>query len=110
MKVRVGQILFYVPTLLDRIDQPYNVREGYKVRVINLHGAPKANTMGHCYVELLEDEAGNYFPAVQGQRGEVHQPFGGLVCCNSLHTRADYVAYLKAKIAAHKSEDNEVLA
>ena len=91
-KVRVGQVFFYVPVLLDFGNPPYNVREGYKVRVVNMPGCPKANTMantmGHCYVELLEDERGDRFPAQQGQRG-MKQPFGGLVCTNSLHTQAE---------------------
>ena len=100
-KVRVGQVIFYVPTLLDRSDPPYNVLEGYKVRVINMHGCPPANTMGHCYVELLADEQGRHFVPCK-VRGKEQQSFGGLVCTNSLHTQAEYVEYLKAKIAKHE--------
>jgi hypothetical protein len=39
---------------------------GDEVRVINLYGCPKANTMGHCHIETLGGE------------------FAGLVLTNSL--------------------------
>ena len=66
-KVRVNSIYTYDPVILDRIDGRTNLRVGDKVRVINVFGAPKANTMGHCYV------------------GDVQtREFIGLVCTNSL--------------------------
>jgi hypothetical protein len=80
-KVRAGEHYYYVPTLLDRCSPPYNVEEGNEVVVVNLHGCPKANTMGHCHVNHLNGE------------------FAGLVCTNSLHTKAEYIEYLKKKIA-----------
>ena len=83
-KVRVGQKFYFVPVLIDRISKPYNVEEGDLVTVTNLHGCPKANTMGHCYV--MHHDGG----------------FGGLVCTNSLVTREEYIAYLKMKISEHE--------
>jgi len=82
MKVRVGQVLYYVANLLDRCDGQTGLAEGTQVKVINLHGCPPANTMGHCYVG----------DTITGK-------FIGMVCTNSLHTKADYIQYLKAQIA-----------
>src|SRR5271166_2831399 len=66
-RVRVGSIYLYDPVLLDKFARHLTgVRRGSTVRVINVHGCPPANTMGHCYVETLEGE------------------FLGLVCSNSL--------------------------
>ena len=79
-KVRVGKQYIYSPNLLDMVDGRVNLKDGDVVTVVNLHGCPKANTMGHCYVSL---------------RGT----FAGLVHCNSLHTKAEYIAWLKREIA-----------
>lgn len=56
-RVRVGATYRYEPVLIDTINPPYGVdREGVMlaagdvVKVGNLPGAPKANTMGHCYI------------------------------------------------------------
>ncbi len=38
-----------------------NLKPGQVVRVYNVHGCPKANTMGHCYVQ---DEAGTFLGLV----------------------------------------------
>ncbi len=65
-KVRVNHTYRYDPVLLDVIHPPYNVRPGDVVRVVNLPGCPRANTMGHCHVQHLDGK------------------FAGLVCCNSL--------------------------
>ncbi len=65
-RVRVGSKYRFEPVMLDRLHPPYNVRPGDIVRVVNLHGCPKANTMGHCHVEHFDGA------------------FGGLVCTNSL--------------------------
>lgn len=81
MKVKAGTEYIYHPNLLDRIDGRTNLRSGDRVRVVNLQGAPKCNTMGHAHVE---DLAGALI---------------GLVHVNSLHTKAAYIAYLKAEIA-----------
>jgi len=83
MRVRVNSVYVYSPNLLDKCDARTNLKDGELVRVVNLHGAPKANTMGHCYVV----------------RVDAPEQFVGLVHCNSLHTRANYIAYLRAKIA-----------
>jgi hypothetical protein len=69
-RVKVGSLYVYRPVLLDLIDSPYNIEAGDVVRVVNLPGCPKANTMGHCHV-------------VHAESGE----FAGLVCTNSLEPR-----------------------
>lgn len=85
MKVRVGTEYIYYPNLLDRIDGRTSLVPGDIVRVINLPGAPKANTMGHCYV---------------GNRADGH--FIGMVHTNSLHSMSDrqlVIDALKADVA-----------
>ena len=86
MKVRYGQHLFYVPNLLDRIDGRTSLTEGDEVVVIKVSGCPAANVVGHCYVGDPNDA----------------DKFIGMVHTNSLHTRSDYVQYLREKIAAHE--------
>lgn len=49
-KVKAGNVYKYVPALLDIIDARTNLKPGDLVRVVNLPGCPKANTMGHCHV------------------------------------------------------------
>jgi hypothetical protein len=50
MRVRVGGIYKYTGNgLFDALDG-HPVTPGTLVKVINLPGAPKANTMGHCYI------------------------------------------------------------
>jgi hypothetical protein len=83
-KVRVNSVYVYHPNLLDRIDGRTNLQSGDTVRVVNLHGCPKANTMGHCHV-------------ADTKTGE----FIGLVHCNSLHTKQEYIDYLKREIAKY---------
>ena len=80
-RVRVNAHYIYSPNLLDRCDGRTRLVDGEEVIVVNLHGAPKANTMGHCYVNRLDGS------------------FGGMVHCNSLHTKAEYRAWLVATIA-----------
>jgi len=65
MRVRVGSRYTYEPVPFDRCNPPFGVTAGDTVTVINLPGAPKANTMGMCYVA----------------KGGV---FGGMVMTNSL--------------------------
>ena len=72
-KVRVGAKYRYEPVMLDVCSPPIAVglgklKAGDVVRVVNLQGCPKANTMGHCHFELLGEYSG----------------FGGLCCTNSL--------------------------
>ena len=68
-RVRVNSIYRYEPVLIYRCNPPYNIKAGELVRVVNLHGCPKANTMGHCHVQHLDGS------------------FAGLVCTNSLEKR-----------------------
>ena len=72
----------YHPNLLDMVDARTNLKSGDMVRVINLYGCPPANTMGHCYVSDVTT-------------GE----FIGMVSTNSLHTKQEYIEYLKREIA-----------
>jgi hypothetical protein len=60
-RVRVGSKYRFEPNMLDTVDAPYGVRAGILhkgdiVRVINKHGCPKVNTMGHCYIETMSGE------------------------------------------------------
>ncbi|MGB6679129.1 MAG: hypothetical protein WBE44_20710 [Terriglobales bacterium] len=87
MRVRVNSIYIFHANLLDIVDGRTNLQSGDVVRVVNLPSAPPANTMGQCYVADIKTGA-----------------FIGMVSTNSLHTRAEYVAYLRERIAAH--EDN----
>ena len=86
-KVRVNGIYVYDPVLLDQFDSRTPLRKGDTVKVVNLPGCPKANTMGHCHV--VDPETGKFI---------------GLVCCNSLvkatSDRArSIIAELKAEYA-----------
>ncbi len=81
-RVRVGANYIYKPNLLDIVDGRTGLTEGTEVKVINVHGCPKANVMGHCYVG----------DAVTGK-------VIGMVSTNSLHTTAEYIEYLKSEIA-----------
>jgi hypothetical protein len=65
-RVRVNNLYRFEPVLLDRIDARTNLKSGAIVRVVNLPGCPKANTMGHAHIA---DPDGNFI---------------GLVCTNSL--------------------------
>jgi len=87
MRVRVGQVLIYHPNLLDKIDPHNCCTEGDTVKVINLRGAPKANTMEHCHVDLLASADGKKYTQA-GTQGM----FGGLVHTNSLYTKVEYTA------------------
>jgi len=58
-KVRVGARYYYNPVPFDQINQPYGVQNGTlkvgdRVKVTNLHSAPKANVMGMCYIQTLD--------------------------------------------------------
>jgi len=81
-KVRVGAKYVYHPVLLDRLDKPYNIKDGDLVKVVNLRGCPRSNTMGHAHVEHLDGK------------------FGGLVCCNSLIPLREELERLKLKVMA----------
>jgi len=86
VKVRYGQILYYVPNLLDRIDGRTSISVGDAVKVIKVAGCPAANVMGHCYV------------------GDVNTGhFLGMVHTNSLHTKAEYAEWLRSEIAKREA-------
>jgi hypothetical protein len=70
MKVRANTEYIYYPNVLDKIDGRTTLLPGDIVKVVNLPGCPKANTMQHAHVTL------------NGQ-------FAGLVHCNSLHKLSD---------------------
>lgn len=80
MKVRAGSVYVYHPALIDAIDGRTSLVSGDVVRVVNLPGCPKANTMGHCHVADM----------TTGQ-------FIGLVCTGSLHTMSDYMDWLNSE-------------
>lgn len=51
-KVRVGKKYIFEPVFIDRMDMhKHNIVSGSVVTVVNLSGCPKANTMGHCYIQ-----------------------------------------------------------
>lgn len=53
-RVRVNSKYVFNPVPLDCFDSRHTAKVGQVVRVVNLHGAPKANTMGHCYINSLQ--------------------------------------------------------
>ena len=65
-RVRVNSAYTYDPVRMDIFDPPYDIEEGDSVKVVNLPGCPKANSMGMCHVQHLDGR------------------FAGLVCVNSL--------------------------
>ena len=81
-KVQNGRVYYYLPNLLDMVDARTSLKSGDCVRVKSLPGCPPANTMGHAHV--CNPETGEFI---------------GLVHCNSLHTREEYVNYLRRTIA-----------
>ena len=85
MTVKPNHVYIYSPNLLDQIDGRTDLKDGEEVKVINLPGAPKCNTMHHAHVQRLDGS------------------FAGLVHTNSLHTLEDYMAYLRGKIAEHET-------
>lgn len=97
-RVRAGQQFYYVPVFIDRVSPPYDVHVGDFVEVVNLPGCPKANTMGHCHVNVVMRANGVATPGT----------FGGLVCTNSLVTREEYMEYLRSTIAKHDERVNQV--
>jgi hypothetical protein len=67
VKVKANATYRYNPVLLDQFDSRTSLQKGDLVRVVNLPGCPRANTMGHCHV--ADPTTGHFI---------------GLVCCNSL--------------------------
>ena len=69
-RVRAGSLYVYRPNLFDVINPPFGAVPNDIVRVVNLPGCPKANTMGMCHIQAQE------LPGVWR--------FAGMVCCASL--------------------------
>lgn len=83
MRVTANREYIYYPNLLDRIDGRTALVPGDVVRVVNLPGCPRANTMRHAHVQL-------------------NGRFVGLVHVNSLHPLSDaplVVARIKEDLA-----------
>jgi hypothetical protein len=89
-RVRVGSLYIYHANLRDATDGRTNLKTGEVVKVVNMHGCPPANTMGHCYVVRKDDVT----------------TFVGLVHTNSLHSKKDYAAYLRERIAEIERKKN----
>ena len=84
-RVRAGSVYVYHPAGADLWDARTDLKEGDHVRVVNLPGCPRANTMGHAHVQRLDGS------------------FAGLVLTASLDSVQEYRAYLQRKIAAMES-------
>lgn len=72
-KVRVNSKYVYNPVSIDQFNPPVGIQEGWIkpgdiVRVGNLYGCPKANTMGQAYIFNMDGK------------------FCGMVCTNSLES------------------------
>lgn len=90
MRVKANATYIFSPNMLDKIDGRTDLQDGEEVRVVNLPGCPKANTMQHAHVQRLDGT------------------FAGLVHCNSLHTKADYIEHLRNRLAVLDAEKREV--
>lgn len=100
-KVRVNAKYIYNPCIWDSKIQPPvgavqgDLNTGDEVRVVNLPGCPKANTMGQCYIATPDKS----------------QKFLGMVHTSSLETPAEYAAFLAEKaIEAQRKADIEAEA
>jgi hypothetical protein len=50
-RVRTGAVYTFHPASYDRLmPEHYDAREGQRVRVVRLPGAPPPNTMGHAHI------------------------------------------------------------
>ena len=92
-RVRANSVYHYVPVLIDKLHPPIAIglnrmTVGDRVRVVNLPGCPKANTMGHAHFQSMSGE------------------FGGLCCTNSLLTPREYADHLRARIAEIEKENS----
>lgn len=87
MKVKANSEYIFYPNLLDRVDGRTNLVPGSIVRVVNLPGCPKANTMNHAHVTY-------------------NSVFAGLVHTNSLYSPKDrqlVIDAIKRDIAAREA-------
>ena len=55
-KVKAGNTYTYNPTGMDNLFPVCEAEKGQKVQVVNLHNAPKANTMGQCHIQTVGGE------------------------------------------------------
>lgn len=79
MKVRANATYYYNPGGLDVVrpcQGAEQFKKGDKVRVVNMHGCPPANTMGQCYIVPAD--------AVKDSRGRYNKDFA-MVSTDSLH-------------------------
>ena len=53
-RVRTNSIYSWNPSFWDKVDSKFSLPVGTKVKVIQPYGAPKNNTMGHCYIEIAD--------------------------------------------------------
>lgn len=85
MKVKANSTYIYHANGWDRIfpTSTNQLKNGMLVRVINLPSAPKANTMGQCYV--ADPKSGKFL---------------SMVSTGSLYKVSEYVKLLEAKVAA----------
>lgn len=72
MRVRAGSVYVFNPVLGDLADPRTDLSKGELVRVVNLPGAPKCNTMGMAHVQRLDGS------------------FAGLVFTNSLQPKREF--------------------
>ena len=57
MKVRLGSVYTFRPNAIDTFyTQHHSASDGQRVRVIQLPGAPKPNTMNHAHIESLSGD------------------------------------------------------
>ena len=57
-RVRAGAVYTFHAVLIDRmLSQHHSATDGQRVRVVNLPGAPRANTMNHCHIEDADTRA-----------------------------------------------------
>lgn len=81
-RVTANAVYYFDPCMMDKIhgNSTELFKLGDKVRVINLPGCPKANTMGQCYIiaaDAKKDSRGNYkapFAMVSVQSLEKEKP------------------------------------
>lgn len=55
-RVTVGRTYQFSREGFDCLWSHCDAQEGQVVRVVNLPGAPRANTMGHCHIETVRGE------------------------------------------------------
>lgn len=72
--------------LLDRIDGRTNLKNGDEVKVVRVSGVGQVKVVNCQHVYVGDAKTGHFI---------------GMVHVNSIHTKKDYIAYLKAEMAKH---------